>query len=426
MVGVLTTAWSEMAGGRRIILGLNSGTSADGVDAVACEITGVGVRMRVRVLGHVRRKYPADLRRRLLAVMAPASTRTEDLCRLSTEVGKAFARAARACVKKLGLKRIALAGAHGQTVCHLPPGGDLHGSAGSRSSDNSRRRQRVFGTMQIGDAAIVATALSVPVVSGFRQADMAVGGQGAPLVPWTDYVLFHDRRRSVAVQNIGGIANMTWLPAGGAMDEVIAFDTGPGNMVIDAMVRHFTKGRAQYDRGGRRAAKGKADERVLKRLLDHRFLTTPPPKSCGREEFGEKWVRDVLRRYSSRKLALDDWIATATAFTAASIAMSYALFVSPHCRRYPPMDEIILCGGGAKNPSLVRDLLAYASLDGACEGVSISTTADYGIAPQAKEGVSFAMLAAACVDGVAANLPSVTGARRRVVLGQIASPEPRR
>ncbi|MFH1418424.1 MAG: anhydro-N-acetylmuramic acid kinase [Planctomycetota bacterium] len=418
-----------MAGGRRIILGLNSGTSADGVDAVACEITGVGVGMRVRVLGHVRRKYPADLRRRLLAVMAPASTRTEDLCLLSTEVGEAFARAARACVKKLGLRRIAFAGAHGQTVCHLPPGGDLHrseSSASSRSSGDRRRGRRVFGTMQIGDAAIIATALGVPVVSGFRQADMAIGGQGAPLVPWTDYVLFHHPRRSLAVQNIGGIANMTWLPAGGALDEVIAFDTGPGNMVIDAMVRHFTKGREQYDRGGRRAARGKVDERVLKRLLDHRFLTTPPPKSCGREVFGEKWVRDVLRRYSSRKSASDDWIATATAFTAASIAMSYALFISPHCRRYPPVDEVILCGGGAKNPSLVRDLLAYVSLDGACEGVAVSTTADYGITPQAKEGVSFAMLAAACVDGVAANLPRVTGARRRVVLGQIASPEPRR
>ncbi len=414
---------------RRIILGLNSGTSADGVDAVACEISGKGLRMRVRVLGHVRRKYPADLRRRLLAVMAPAPTRTEELCRLNTEVGEAFARAALACKKKLGLKRIAFAGAHGQTVCHLPPGTDLHTSARSANSRNprdSRRPRGVFGTLQIGDAAIIATALGVTVVSGFRQADMAVGGQGAPLVPWTDYVLFHDRRRSVAVQNIGGIANMTWLPAGGTLDDAIAFDTGPGNMVIDAMTRHFTKGRSQYDRGGRRAAQGTVDDRILKRLLDHRFLATAPPKSCGREEFGERWVHKVLRQYSSRKLSSNDWIATATAFSAASIAMSYALFVSPHCRRYPPMDEIILCGGGAKNPTLVRKLLAYASLDGACEGISVTTTADYGIKPQAKEGVSFAMLAAACMDGVAANLPRVTGARRQVVLGQIANPEPRR
>ncbi len=414
---------------RRIILGLNSGTSADGVDAVACEISGKGLRMRVRVLGHVRRKYPAELRRRLLAVMAPASTRTEDICQLSTEVGLAFARAALACNKKLGLKRIDFVGAHGQTVCHLPPGGGLHSHASSPSSKNSsgsRRQQGVFGTLQIGDAAIVSTTLGVPVVSGFRQADMAVGGQGAPLVPWTDHVLFHDRRRNVAIQNIGGIANMTWLPAGGTSDNVIAFDTGPGNMVIDAMVRHFTKGRSQYDRDGRRAAEGTVDDHILKRLLDHRFLATAPPKSCGREEFGEKWVRDVLRRYASRKLSSNDWIATATAFSAASIAMSYALFVSPHCRRYPPMDEIILCGGGARNPTLVRELLAYASLDGACEGISVTTTADYGIKPQAKEGVSFAMLAAACMDGVAANLPCVTGANRRVVLGQIANPEPRR
>ncbi|HVP10348.1 MAG TPA: anhydro-N-acetylmuramic acid kinase [Phycisphaerae bacterium] len=399
-----------MARNSRIILGLNSGTSADGVDAVACEITGRGLTMRVRVLGHVRSPYARELQERLLRIMAPAATRTEELCRLETEAGRAFADAAAAAVKKIGLKHLDLIGSHGQTICHLPPSGGKARSAAA--------------TLQLGDPAIIAARLRVPVVARFRQADMAEGGQGAPLVPWTDYVLFGHRKKNRVVQNIGGIANLTWLPAGGDVEDVTGFDTGPGNMVIDALVRHFTRGRRHFDRGGRQAARGRPDARVLKGLLNHPFLTREPPRSCGREEFGESWVRRVLKRNATRRLSAEDWLATATMFTAVSITLAYISFLGPRRGGYPPMDEIILCGGGERNPTLVRRLAECVSFNGRFDSVPISTTADYGIPTEAKEGVSFAMLAAACADRVPANLPQVTGARRRVVLGQISNPEP--
>lgn len=420
-----------MARKSRIVLGINSGTSADGIDAVACEIAGRGLDMRVRVLGHVRRKHDTCLRRWILATMAPAETRTEALCGLNTEIGEAFARVAAAAVKTLGLKHVDLIGSHGQTVCHIPPGGALRSRPPRHRPTKARPRQTrgPVGTMQIGDPAIIATRLRVPVVAQFRQADMAVGGQGAPLTPWTDYVLFRHPKRNRVVQNIGGIANVTWLPAGGGPEKVIGFDTGPGNMVIDSLVRHFTRDREQFDRDGRRAARGTPHPVVLKRLLAHPFVARTPPKSCGREDFGETWLRQAMASYARHGLHADDWIATATAFTAASIARAYVSFLSSHGRRRPTIDEILVCGGGARNPALLRELTAsvsHAFDKGEVADLIIGTTGDFGIPPQAKEAVSFAMLAAACVDGVPANLPTVTGARRQVVLGQISNPEPRR
>lgn len=405
-----------MARRSRIVLGLNSGTSADGVDAVTCEITGRGPAMRVQVLGHLYRKYEPELRQRILAAMAPAETRTEEICRLDTEIGRAFARTAAAAVKKLGLKRLDLIGSHGQTICHLPPG------VGRRSKSAGRQRPRArepAGTLQIGSPAVIAARLQTPVVAHFRQADMAVGGQGAPLTPWTDHVLFRHAKRNRIVQNIGGIANLTWLPAGGRVEEVIAFDVGPGNMVIDALVSHFTKGREQFDRHGRRAARGVVDSRLADTLMDYEFLAKPPPKSCGREQYGEQWVRRLLSRRRKRRLSPDDWIATATDSAALGIVLSYATFL----RWYEDRDrEIILCGGGVRNRSFMRSLEHYLEL--VFGEVKICTTGDYGIPPQAKEGVSFAMLAAACVDRVPANLANVTGAGRRVVLGQVCITEP--
>ena len=401
----------------RIVLGLNSGTSADGVDAVACEISGRGLQMRVRVIGHLSRRYPATLRRRLLAAMAPADTRTEEICRLHTEVGQAFARAAMAAVDRFGLPQVDLVGSHGQTICHLPPKGGPGGGRGRRTTSTDRPR-RPAGSLQVGDAAIIAASLGAPVVSGFRQADLAVGGQGAPLVPWTDYVLFRDARRNRIVQNLGGIANLTWLPAGCAVEDVMAFDTGPANMLIDGLVSHFSKGERAYDRGGRLARRGKIREDLLATMLDHPYLAEMPPKSCGREAFGAVWMQALLRRFARRRFAVEDWIATATRFSALTITGAYAVFLGSPGRDCSTVDEVILCGGGAKNKTLVEELITAASFDG-----RLTTTSDYGIGVQAKEGVSFAMLAAARVDGVPANLPRVTGARRRVVLGQICDPE---
>ncbi len=422
----------DMASRSRIVLGLNSGTSVDGVDAVACEIVGRGASMRVKVIGHVAGRYPAGLRERLLSVMAPARTTTEELCRLNTAVGRVFAEAARRAVKKLGLSRVDLIGSHGQTICHLPPRG---------AADESHET----GTWQIGDAAIIAAEMGAPVVSQFRQADMAVGGQGAPLVPWTDYVLFRDAKKSRVIQNIGGIANLTWLPAGGGEDDLAAFDCGPGNMIIDALVHRFTGGEQSFDRDGRMAAKGSVLPRVLEAMLAHPFVERRPPKSCGREEFGARYVEALLSRFSAKsptrggRVSPEDWVRTATRFTAECLARAYASLAgvagagagksAKSGRKIGRgaagggdsnrIDEIVLCGGGARNKLLLVELVSAMARLGIPGALQVTPMETLGISAQAKECVSFAMLAAARMDRVPANLPGVTGARRRVVLGSV-------
>lgn len=377
----------------RIAIGLMSGTSADGIDAVACRVTGRGPSMRATVVARHASPYPPKLARELLGIMAPANTTTQDLCRLDVEIGRAFAATAAALMKKARLtpKQVAVIGSHGQTVCHLPG---------------------VGATLQIGRAAEIAARTGVPVVSDFRSADMAVGGQGAPLVPWTDWLLLRDPRRSRVIQNIGGIANLTWLPAGRDNSHVTAFDTGPGNMIIDELVRTFSKGRASYDRNGRMAARGQVDPDVLREWSRHPFLAARPPKSCGREQFGRKFVADSLKRHRRRKIPPNDWIATATMFTATSIASACRNFLPQR----PAVDELILCGGGTKNPTL------RAWLTGILGRTRVRTIDEFGIRASDKEALSFALLACAHIDQVPANIPRVTGARRRVILGQLSHP----
>lgn len=428
-----------MARRGRIFLGLNSGTSADGVDAAAIEVTGRGEGMKVRFLGHVARPYPADLRGRVLAAMAPAVTRTEAICLLDVEIGRAFAETAAALVKQLGLKQIDAIGSHGQTVCHLPPG--RAGAESLRRRTPSRGAKRSFatplsGTLQLGDVATIAARLKTPVVSHFRQADMAVGGQGAPLVPWTDWVLLRHPKRTRIIQNIGGIANLTYLPAGGGPEEVIAFDTGPGNMLIDALAAHFSDGKETCDRDGQSAARGfvELNRLMLKKkrawdtiddyLHKHPHFSRQPPKSCGREEFGIGFMHVLLKRFRRYRLSADTWMAQATLLTAETIATACLETEMLAAKRFG-LDsvDLVLCGGGALNPTLIRML-------GICVGYycddlqprTFHTTADYGIPIDAKEAVSFAVLAAARVDRVPANLPRVTGAKRRVVLGDLCEP----
>jgi anhydro-N-acetylmuramic acid kinase len=394
----------------RRIIGLMSGTSCDGVDAALVEVAGRSLRMRCRLIAHHHYPYPATLRRSLLAVMAPAETTTQELCRLNVAVGEAFAHAADTLMTVLDCRAasVDLIGSHGQTVCHLPPA--RHGKPAAAARD-SPGALAVGSTLQIGDAAIIANRTGVSVVSDFRQADMALGGQGAPLVPWTDYVLFNDRRRSRILQNIGGIANLTYLPAGGTPGDVIAFDTGPGNMVIDELVCRFTRGRRGYDRDGLLAARGHVDPRLLRRLLKDRFFHRRPPKSCGREQFGATFVDRAFGEYDIRKRGID-LIATATALTVRSIADAYRRFL-PRRDGKARIDEIIVCGGGAQNPVLL------AALAGEVADARLFSIDDFGIPNQAKEAVSFALLAAACVDGVPANMPQVTGASRAAILGRI-------
>jgi len=393
----------------RHVLGLMAGTSGDGIDAACVRIEGVGAKMRVQFEWYHHRPFSSALRRRLLAAMAPAETTTEQIARLHADLGEAFAQTACEGIVEAGRSACpTLIGLAGQTVCHLPGSG---------------RAKTV--TLQLGEAARVAAKTGLVTVSDFRQSDVAVGGQGAPLVPWTDWVLFRSSRTSRCVQNIGGIGNVTWLPAGCGAEDVLAFDTGPGNMIIDALVAHVTHGRQRMDRDGRRAARGRILHDVLAEWVQHPFFKRKPPKTTGRETFGRPFLEKAVKRLKKCSRSPDDWIATATAFTARTMARAYKRFL-PGFRlraqsyvarpRTSDTAEVVVAGGGARNPTLLSMLAAELT------GVVIQPMSALGISEQSKECVSFAMLSAACVDGVPGNLIQATGASRPVVLGRVICP----
>jgi len=444
------------------VAGLMSGTSADGVDAAIVDISG----RRVRVVAFDTYPYRVALRKQVLRLCRPESARLDEICHYNHVLGEVFADAVvRLCEHSgIPLDSIDLIGSHGQTIYHNPNGGRYAGRA-------------VRSTLQIGEPSVIAQRTGITTVADFRPRDMAAGGEGAPLVPYADYILFSDRRLARAVQNIGGIANVTFLPALGGIErvagilpasrrrdafdtglgdgrslgesshpqaslegatrnlntsgfdrqaclrerrhntgesridegqgDVIAFDTGPGNMVIDGVMRLITRGRRHYDRDGATAAKGTVHEPLLREMLRHPFLRRRPPKSTGREQFGQQYCEWLYSKARKEGLMPEDAVATATAFTATTIASAYRRFL-------PTMpDEMILCGGGAHNATLVRML--HAGL----EGVRIRSTDEFGIDVDAKEAVSFAILAYATIRGVPNNLPRVTGASEPVVMGKI-------
>ena len=372
-----------------------SGTSADGIDAVVVEMAGSGRGLRARVVGHVHQPFAAELRRRILETCLHGTV--AGICELNFELGEHFARAALGVIRTAGLraKAIAAIGSHGQTIHHLPDA-------------------RTPSTLQIGEPAVIAERTSITTVADFRVRDMAAGGQGAPLVPYADWALFTDSRRPRIVQNIGGIGNLTFLPARAELQEVIAFDTGPGNMVIDALATRASKGRQTFDRDGLWAARGEASEKLLAQMMSHPFLKRRPPKTTGREEFGESFVQQVLDWGKRLRLRDEDLIATATAYTAQSIANAYRRFVFPKLNAAGLGSlQIILGGGGAKNPVLRAMLKERVGVG------ELLTHEDFGIANAAKEALAFAILAHENLQGRPANVPSATGARRPVVLGKI-------
>jgi anhydro-N-acetylmuramic acid kinase len=374
------------------VVGLMSGTSVDGVDAAVVEID----RGKVKLLVFDTFAYPAALRRQILDLCNPESARLDDVCHYNFVLGEVFADAVLKLCSKSGLSlgSIDLIGSHGQTIYHQPSG---------------RRygRKVICSTLQIGEPSIIAQRTGITTVADFRPRDMVVGGQGAPLVPYADYVLFKHKRLTRAIQNIGGIANVTFLPASCEQDDIIAFDTGPGNMVIDGIINMITNGRKRFDTSGKMAARGKVDKRLLDELLRHPFFRRQPPKSTGREEFGVDFTERIYRR--ARKKGLDDadTVATITALSAKSIAQAYRRFfkVMP--------DEVILCGGGSHNRTLV-EMLRVELPD-----VKMLSTDDFGISVDAREAVSFAILAWATINGITNNVPAATGAKKPVILGKI-------
>ena len=372
--------------------GLMSGTSADGVDAVVVDIS----TNRVEVLAFDTLGYSTGLRRSILELCKLKPCHAADICHLNFVLGEVFAQSIITLCRNSGIdiKTIDLLGSHGQTIWHNPKGRRF----GNRI---------VRSTLQIGEPSVIAERTGITTVADFRPRDMAANGQGAPLVPFADYVLFRDRRRTRAVQNIGGIANVTYLPSGCRLENVIAFDTGPGNMIIDGLISLISRGRQKFDRAGRLAGRGTVHEALLKDMLRHPFLRHRPPKSTGREEFGQLYFSSLHHRMMKKSLSGEDMIATATAFTAATIAQAYQRFL-------PEMpDEVILCGGGARNRTLVEMLRQRL------EATKILMSDDLGISCDAKEAVSFAILAHATIKGVANNVPSATGAKQPLVLGKI-------
>jgi len=387
------------------VAGLMSGTSADGVGVAVVDIRA----RQVRLLAFDTFPYVSALRKGILGLCRPETARLDQICHYNHVLGEVFADAVlRLCEESdISLGSIDLIGSHGQTIYHYPKGGRHGGRA-------------IGSTLQIGEPSRIAQRTGITTVADFRPRDMAAGGEGAPLVPYADDVLFRDARLCRTVQNIGGIANLTFLPVcsdavrryslspyGHTTNDVLAFDTGPGNMVIDGMMRLITKGQRQYDRDGATAAKGEVHEGLLKEMLRHPFFRRRPPKSTGREQFGQQyceWFYDKARR---ERLLPEDMVATATAFTASSIALAYHGFLP----RLP--DEMILCGGGAHNATLVHMLQQRLA------GVRIRSTDEFGISVDAKEAVSFAILAYATIKGRANNIPAATGASEPVVMGKI-------
>jgi anhydro-N-acetylmuramic acid kinase len=384
-----------------LVIGLSSGTSVDGIDAALVEIEGRGSRVRIKLIAYRTVPYPLGVRERVLAIQSPSGQPVEELSRLNAYLGELFSAAARriAIAGRVPLGRVALIGSHGQTIAHQP--------VPAREG-----KFRVSSTLQIGEPSIIAERTGVTTVADFRPRDMAAGGQGAPVAPIIHHRCFAKPGRNHLIVNLGGISNVTWLPGNRRADDsrgVLAFDTGPGNMLIDALMERMTRGREAMDRHGRMAASGVVDERLLARLLRHPFLRRRPPKTTGRETFGRELAMELLRDAKRGRLAPQDLMATATAFTARSLANAYDRFLRPR----GVLHRVIVGGGGVYNRTLMAELRrAFGS-------TPVDSMSDHGVNPKAIEAMAFALLAYLAAHGEPNNVPSATGAKRAVVMGKI-------
>ena len=380
-----------------IAAGVMSGTSADGINVALVRISSAKQTLRFKLLGHAEQAYPGNVRRTILSAMNAASISVADLARLNVLLAELYADAVLAAQQKFRLKA-ELIGCHGQTLYHQGEPAPFLG-------------RKLTTTWQIGEGAILAARVGVPVISDFRPADMAAGGKGAPLVPFLDYLLYRDTRIGRIVQNIGGIGNLTAIPAAAAPNQVIAFDTGPGNMVMDAVTERLFG--QPYDRDGRIAATGTVLTSVVTRLLRKPFFQRKPPKTAGREEFGREFVAEFMRLCGRADKA--DIVATATALTAASIQNALRRFVLRSAANYR---EFVVAGGGARNPALLAMLASrLQSL-----GFALRSSDEFGLPAEAKEAVAFALMAYQTWNRRPSNMPSATGAKRPAVLGKISYP----
>jgi anhydro-N-acetylmuramic acid kinase len=379
------------------VAGIMSGTSADGIDVALVRITPRTDGRKIKLLAHNAVAFSKPLRAAVLASMDAKSISTAELARLNWHLGIAYAEAVKKTLKKYPLK-VHLIGCHGQTIYH-------------QAEPASHAGKRLACTWQIGEMAMLAAEAGVPVVSNFRPADMVAGGQGAPLVSLLDFVMFRHPSRGRVLQNLGGIANLTAIPPGASMDDVIAFDTGPSNMVIDALMSQlFNK---DYDRGGAVAASGTVLPSVVQTAMRGPYFRRKPPKSAGREQFGVDFTNSFLEQCNAAGGSPQDAIATATALSAQSIAAAYKAFVKPLMHDAPV--DFFVSGGGAHNRTLLQQLNnSLASL-----GCRLATIDSAGLPAQAKEAAAFALLAYEAWHRRPGNVPSATGAHRPAILGNI-------
>jgi anhydro-N-acetylmuramic acid kinase len=378
-----------------IVAGVMSGTSADGIDVALVNITGRGFNLRLKLLGHTHTGYPAPVRAAVLDAMNAERISVAELSRLNFLLGELYADAVRKAQTAVKIGKLDLVGCHGQTIYHQGEPARYLGKS-------------IASTWQTGEGSVIAGRLGVPVVSDFRPAELAAGGKGAPLVPFLDYALFRHARRGRIVQNIGGIANLSAIPAGAKPESVMAFDTGPGNMLMDQFVQKFFS--KAYDRNGAIAARGQVLEPVIARMLRAPYFQQKPPKTAGREEYGRQYAQAFLKLCG--RAAKPDVIATATALTARSISQAITRFVLPRGQFH----DYIVSGGGTQNRTLMRMLSDEMNT----LGLKLTHTDIFGIPSQAKEAVAFAVLAYQTWHRRAGNIPSATGAKRAAILGKVS------
>lgn len=381
----------------RLVIGIMSGTSGDGVDAALCRITGHGPGVKIEQLGFVFKPFEEDIRREILRLAGGAPACAEDFCRINVLLGELYKEAALALCRVTGhtVQEIDLIGSHGQTLWHIPIEENCFG-------------RHFRSTFQLGECSVLAEAFGCPVVGDFRVRDVAAGGLGAPLVPYSEFLIYRSETECVALQNIGGIGNITCLLPDCALEDVFAFDTGPGNMVMDAVMSEITNGECRWDEGGRFAAGGSVNKALLDYMMDDEYITRKPPKTTGREYYGPEYVRRVLDFARKASINDRDLMATVTAFTAEAIAYSVKNF-------FPRMpDRLVVGGGGSMNKTLVGFIAK------ALPECKVMTNEDMGLDSNAKEAVAFAVLANETLFAGSNNVPSVTGASHPVVMGKIS------
>lgn len=383
--------------GTKLVIGLMSGTSVDGIDAALVEISGSGIGTKPRQVDFITFPFPAGFKEFVLKNSQTGTSDVADVARLNFLMGQLYADAVFTLCKHAGVepRQVDLIGSHGQTIHHLPQKVSMFG-------------KEVAATLQIGDPSVISKLTGIITVGDFRVGDVALGGQGAPLVPYFDYILFHSDKVSRALLNIGGIANITFLPKGCKANDVMAFDTGPGNMVVDQLMKEFYD--KDFDENGNTACSGSVRNELLEHLMNDEFISSAPPKSTGRERYGRGFVKGILDK--SAKYSKEDVVATATEFTAAAVHENVRQFLSQKGK----LDELYVSGGGTHNRFMMD------SLKWLFTGTDVKEAERIGISSDAKEAICFAVLANETISGNAANLPQVTGASRPTILGKICLP----